>query len=128
MICRGRDHGDRDAEIEQPERERHGAAGWGHPTSRPEPAVDDRRDRTPTREGKLDCCVVLDAFSRRIVGWSLDRRPTAAMVNDALGMAIEGRKRGPITGCEVLWLVRRKGGSGVPVVATLPLARCDARH
>jgi transposase InsO family protein len=46
----------------------------------------------PTREGKLYCCVVLDAFSRRIVGWSLDRRPTTAMVNSALGMAIETRK------------------------------------
>jgi len=46
----------------------------------------------PTREGRLYCCVVLDAFSRRIVGWSLDRRPTAAMVNAALGMAIEARR------------------------------------
>lgn len=45
----------------------------------------------PTREGKLYCCVVLDAWSRRIVGWSLDRRPTAAMVNSALGMAVEAR-------------------------------------
>ena len=26
----------------------------------------------PTREGKLYCCVVLDAFSRRVVGWSID--------------------------------------------------------
>ncbi len=46
----------------------------------------------PTREGKLYCCVVLDAWSRRVVGWSLDRRPTAAMVNSALGMAIEARR------------------------------------
>jgi putative transposase len=46
----------------------------------------------PTREGKLYCCVVLDAWSRRVVGWSLDRRPTAAMVNAALGMAIDARK------------------------------------
>ncbi len=46
----------------------------------------------PTREGKLYCCVVLDAWSRRVVGWSLDRRPTAAMVNAALGMAIDGRR------------------------------------
>ena len=46
----------------------------------------------PTREGKLYCCVVLDAWSRRVVGWSLDRRPTAAMVNSALGMAVEGRQ------------------------------------
>ena len=46
----------------------------------------------PTREGKLYCCVVLDAFSRRIVGWSLDHRPTTPMVNSALAMAIEGRR------------------------------------
>ena len=46
----------------------------------------------PTREGKLYCCAVIDAFSRRVVGWSLDRRPTAAMVNSALGMAIEARR------------------------------------
>ena len=29
----------------------------------------------PTREGKLYCCVVLDAWSHKIVGWSIDRRP-----------------------------------------------------
>lgn len=46
----------------------------------------------PTREGKVYCCVVLDAWSRRIVGWSIDRRPTAAMVNAALGMAVEQRR------------------------------------
>jgi putative transposase len=46
----------------------------------------------PTREGKLYCCVVLDAWSRKIVGWSIDRRPTAAMVNAALGMAIDQRQ------------------------------------
>lgn len=46
----------------------------------------------PTREGKLYCCVVLDAWSRRVVGWSIDRRPTASMVNAALGMAIEARR------------------------------------
>jgi transposase InsO family protein/transposase-like protein len=45
----------------------------------------------PTREGKVYCCVVLDAWSRKIVGWSIDRRPTAAMVNAALGMAIDQR-------------------------------------
>jgi putative transposase len=51
----------------------------------------------PTREGKLYCCVVLDARSRRVVGWSLDRRPTAAMVNSALGMALDGRRPRPGT-------------------------------
>jgi putative transposase len=25
----------------------------------------------PTCEGKVDCAVVLDAFSRRVVGWSI---------------------------------------------------------
>ena len=33
--------------------------------------------------------MVLDAFSRRVVGWSIDASPTAALVTNALGMAIE---------------------------------------
>jgi putative transposase len=35
--------------------------------------------------------VVLDAFSRRVVGWSIDAAPTAALVTNALGMAIQTR-------------------------------------
>ena len=46
----------------------------------------------PTREGKVYCAVVLDAFSRRVVGWSIDSRPTAALVTNALGMTIDRRK------------------------------------
>ena len=46
----------------------------------------------PTREGKVYCAAVLDTFSRRIVGWSIDAHPTAALVTNALGMAIEQRK------------------------------------
>jgi transposase InsO family protein len=45
----------------------------------------------PTREGKADCAVVLDAYSRRVVGWSIDGSPTAALVPNALGMAIQTR-------------------------------------
>jgi putative transposase len=45
----------------------------------------------PTREGKVYCAVVLDAFSRRVVGWSIDASPTAALVTNALGMAIDTR-------------------------------------
>jgi putative transposase len=45
----------------------------------------------PTRAGKADCAVVLDAFSRRVVGWSIDTSPTAALVPNALGMAIQAR-------------------------------------
>ncbi|MGI8792726.1 MAG: IS3 family transposase [Acidimicrobiales bacterium] len=48
----------------------------------------------PTTEGKVYCCAVLDAWSRRIVGWSVDKRATTAMVNSALGMAIEHRGDG----------------------------------
>lgn len=46
----------------------------------------------PTREGKVYCAVVLDVFSRRVVGWSIDASPTAALATNALGMAIEGRQ------------------------------------
>jgi putative transposase len=35
---------------------------------------------------------VLDSFSRRVVGWSIDATPTAALVTNALGMAIQSRK------------------------------------
>jgi len=45
----------------------------------------------PTREGKVYCAVVLDAYSRRVVGWSIDGSPTAALVTNALGMAIQTR-------------------------------------
>jgi len=33
-----------------------------------------------TREGWLYCCAVLDAFSRRIVGWSMDSKADATLV------------------------------------------------
>ena len=45
-----------------------------------------------TREGKVYCAVVLDAFSRRVVGWSIDSSQTASLVVNALGMAIENRQ------------------------------------
>jgi putative transposase len=45
----------------------------------------------PTREGKVYCAVVLDVYSRRVVGWSIDASPTAALVTNALGMAIDSR-------------------------------------
>jgi putative transposase len=51
----------------------------------------------PTKEGKVYCCCVLDAFSRRIVGWAIDRRCETALVNDALVMASESRTTGPVT-------------------------------
>ena len=49
----------------------------------------------PTREGKLYVRAVLDAWSRKVVGWSIDRRQTTAMVNSALAMAIDSRRPRP---------------------------------
>ena len=45
----------------------------------------------PTREGKVYCAVVLDAFSRRVVGWSIGHSPNAELTTNALGMAVEQR-------------------------------------
>jgi putative transposase len=45
-----------------------------------------------TREGKVYGAVVLDVCSRRLVGWSIDSSPTAALVTNALGMAIDTRR------------------------------------
>jgi transposase InsO family protein len=50
-----------------------------------------------TREGKVYCAVVLDTFSRRVVGWSIDMAPTASLTTNALGMAIENRRPAPGT-------------------------------
>lgn len=50
----------------------------------------------PTREGKVYCCVVLDAFSRLVVGWSVDSTQTTALMTTALGMAT--RTRNPDAG------------------------------
>jgi putative transposase len=46
----------------------------------------------PTREGKLYCCVVLDAFSRLVVGWSIEPTQTTLLVLNALGMATQRRE------------------------------------
>lgn len=48
-----------------------------------------------TSEGWLYLAVVIDLFSRLVVGWSLSSRMTAAIVTDALGMAITTRQPGP---------------------------------
>jgi putative transposase len=46
----------------------------------------------PTNEGKIYCCVVLDTFSRRVVGWAIEPTQTTALVLNALGMAT-GRRQ-----------------------------------
>ena len=49
----------------------------------------------PTREGKVYCCCVLDTFSRRIVGWSIDTIQNSNLVVNALDMAIKNRHPEP---------------------------------
>ena len=46
-----------------------------------------------TDEGWLYLAVVLDLFSRKVVGWSMSDRMTATLVCDALRMALFRRKR-----------------------------------
>jgi putative transposase len=87
-----------------------GLPGPGKPRARPQTATaEDLVDRCfarngpnqlwvtditehPTREGKVYCCVVLDVFSRKVVGWSIDSSQTAALVTNALSMALQNRR------------------------------------
>jgi len=50
----------------------------------------------PTAEGWLYLATVIDLYSRKIVGWSMDGNMTTSLVNDALFMAI--KKRSPKKG------------------------------
>jgi putative transposase len=86
-----------------------GLPGPGRPRARPQTATaEDLVDRRfarrepnqlwvtditehPTREGKIYCCVVLDVFSRKVVGWSIDSSQTASLVTNALSMALQNR-------------------------------------
>ncbi len=45
----------------------------------------------PTQEGHLYLAVVLDAFSRRVVGWTMTDHLRTELVSDALDMATEQR-------------------------------------
>ena len=49
----------------------------------------------PTGEGWLYLAVVLDLFSRRIVGWSMGEKITAELACRALDMACYSRLRAP---------------------------------
>jgi len=45
----------------------------------------------PTSEGWLYLATVIDLYSRKIVGWSMDDRMKVSLVNDALKMALNNR-------------------------------------
>jgi len=49
----------------------------------------------PTREGKVYAAVVIDAWSRRVVGWSISDHLRTELVCDALDMALWRRKPPP---------------------------------
>jgi len=46
----------------------------------------------PTKEGWLYLATVIDLYSRKVVGWSMDDTMKVSLVNDALDMAIKRRK------------------------------------
>ncbi|WP_143220977.1 DDE-type integrase/transposase/recombinase, partial [Actinomadura sp. CNU-125] len=54
----------------------------------------------PTGEGKLYCAAVMDAYSRRIIGWSIDARQDTDLVAGALAMVVT--RRNPPTGSTIL--------------------------
>jgi putative transposase len=48
----------------------------------------------PAADGKLYCAAVMDAYSRRIIGWSIDKRQDTDLVVGALAMAVTRRQPG----------------------------------
>ena len=48
----------------------------------------------PAADGKLYCAAVMDAYSRRIIGWSIDKRQDTDLVVSALAMAVTRRQPG----------------------------------
>ena len=49
----------------------------------------------PTQEGKLHLCVVIDLYSKRVMGWSMHHRQDRHMVVRAVQMAVCARMRFP---------------------------------
>lgn len=64
--------------------------GPGKPTSRKTGRAprSDPYTEHPTVEGKVYCAAVMDAWSRRVLGWSIDDNMRKELVVDALGMAV----------------------------------------
>ena len=56
--------------------------------------VADMTEQT-TGEGKLYLAVVIDAFSRMVIGWSMGDRPVADLAVDAVNMAVWNRRPDP---------------------------------
>jgi putative transposase len=96
----------RDAGLAGVHRRRYHATTVRDPGATPAPDLVDRDFRTsgpdrlwvaditalPTQQGFLYLAMVLDAWSRRVVGWSMSPSATAALVTRALDMAIDQRR------------------------------------
>lgn len=75
----------------------------------------------PTRQGWLYLAVIMDLFSRCIIGWSMDRARTGQLVIDAFSAAIANRRpnafihhsdRGTqYTSSEYIALIKHSGGT-----------------
>ena len=61
-------------------------------TERPNSAWVSDITHVPTGEGWLYLAVVIDCFSRRVVGWSMDKHIDTALAINALEMAVRGRR------------------------------------
>ena len=48
-----------------------------------------------TLEGWLYLCVILDLYSRRVIGWAMSERINQALTLQALSMALQAREPGP---------------------------------
>jgi transposase InsO family protein len=77
-----------------------GAGSGGGDFNPPAPNVTWAGDITYVRtwEGWLFCAVVLDLYSRRVIGWALADHLRASLVGDALEMAIATRSGQDVTG------------------------------
>jgi len=95
--------------IEAMRRQRQRLTVEHHKTAAPAPDLLGRRFQAPipnrvwsgdmtfirTREGWLHLAVLLDLFSRRVVGWAMDHRPGQVLHVGALTMALQHRRPAP---------------------------------
>lgn len=77
----------------------------------------------PTNEGWLFLAIVIDLYSRRVVGWSMDDNMRVALVNDALKMALAKRR----PSCGLLWHTDR-GSQYASYEHKDLLAQYDIKH
>ena len=69
----------------------------------------------PTSEGKLYLCAIKDAFSNRIVGYSIDSRMKSRLAIAGLESAVA--RRGDVAGCI---LHPHRGNSRIQLVVATP--------